>query len=84
MKKILITILFSLSALVGKSQIYILNQDGDSIRIEFQVDTLYRDGGEGSVKWTFSYGKYDTLKPPLILALTTLGKERIRQYLYLR
>jgi hypothetical protein len=31
------------------------------------MDTLYRDGGEGTVKWKFSYGKYDTLKPPLII-----------------
>ena len=68
MKKLIILFLLCLIALSSRSQIYILNQDGDSVKIEFTMDTLYRDGGEGTVKWTFSYGKYDTLKPPLIVA----------------
>ena len=68
MKKVITLLLLLLITIGSSAQIFILNQDGDSIKIEFTMDTLYRDGGEGSVKWTFSYGKYDTLKPPLIVA----------------
>lgn len=67
MKKIILPLLL-LITLSSTAQIYIRTQEGDSIKIDLVVDSLWRDGGKGTVTWGYTYGKYDSLKMPLIIA----------------
>jgi hypothetical protein len=67
-KQMMLTVLLLLLFLTAKPQIYIRTADGDSVKIEFKVDSLHRYGGNGTVTWTSTKGDYGDYKPPLIIA----------------